>query len=127
MVDLSITEPMAAASGGGGGQQDAAAGGGAAAAAAGAAASGVAAGQALTGNTYEVGSGSLLVPLLKDEAGALRVQVRGVLWRGVAWRGVAWRGVWLAAAQVEPASVSTRTRFAFLRTVSSPHMRRVST
>eukprot|EP00198_Chlamydomonas_reinhardtii_P003008 XP_001692344.1 predicted protein [Chlamydomonas reinhardtii] len=75
MVDLSITEPMAAASGGGGGQQDAAAGGGAAAAAAGAAASGVAAGQALTGNTYEVGSGSLLVPLLKDEAGALRVQL----------------------------------------------------
>ncbi len=90
MVDLSITEPLAAAAAGGGagGPQDAAAAaaaaaggpaagaGGAAAAAAAAAASGVATGQALTGNTYELGSGSLLVPLMKDEGGALRVQVR---------------------------------------------------
>ncbi|EFJ47014.1 hypothetical protein VOLCADRAFT_92554 [Volvox carteri f. nagariensis] len=38
----------------------------------------LAAGQALTGNTYELGSGSLLVPLMKGDGGALRVQVGAV-------------------------------------------------
>ncbi|KAG2427450.1 hypothetical protein HXX76_012386 [Chlamydomonas incerta] len=87
MVDLSITEPLASSGGAAAAPQDAAAAaaaaaggpaagaGGAAAAAAAAAASSVATGQALTGNSYELGSGGLLVPLMKDEAGALRVQL----------------------------------------------------
>ncbi|KAG2486084.1 hypothetical protein HYH03_015287 [Edaphochlamys debaryana] len=98
MVDLALPEQppppaaalaaaaaAAAAAGGGGATPGAgsaaaasAAAGAHAAAAAAAAAGGAAdggAGQPLTGNTYELGGGSLLVPLMKDEAGQMRVQV----------------------------------------------------
>ncbi|GIM04690.1 hypothetical protein Vretimale_9187, partial [Volvox reticuliferus] len=84
-VDLSLPEPLAsagaitaaAAAGAAGIVADGSGASGAAGAGAGAAAaaSSLAAGQALTGNTYELGSGSLLVPLMKDDSGALRVQL----------------------------------------------------
>ncbi|GFR41860.1 hypothetical protein Agub_g2641, partial [Astrephomene gubernaculifera] len=92
MVDLSLPEPAAmapaaaaaagAAGGAGAGAADGGGAGGgaagsssAAASAAAATASQLAAGQSLTGNTYELGGGSLLVPLMKDKGGALRVQL----------------------------------------------------
>ncbi len=120
MVDLAFPEQLvttsasAAGAGGAAAGADAAGGGGGGGAAAGrggaaggaggggAAAAGLGVGQALTGNTYELGSGSLLIPLMKDDGGAMRVQVghadgrRGVrLWGrrhegAVGARGSAW-------------------------------------